>query len=1076
MTTTRVTTYSYDFRGRRIATDGEVDAYEKRTYDNLDRVTKVEQYDTNEEGNLVARSETKYDDRGRVYQSVQHGVDPSTGTVGNALTDNAWFDDAGNVIKQQPAGAKLFTKTKYDGLGRRTKQYQGVDVDESTYAEADDVDGDTILEQTELSYDSASNVVQTTQRQRYHNATGTGELGTPSSTQPKARVTSQASWQDPVGRLVASANYGTNGGTVLSRPSTIPARSDDVLVTSVGYDEAGQVESQINPGGIKTCLEYDAAGRQTKQVLNCVVSSSSSSSSSLGSLESDDTNVTVLTAYNADGNVASITAKNSVTGDQVTQYIYGTTLSNSSIASSLLKRKEIYPDSVDETDVILFEYNRQGEVTKLTDQNGTIHQFDYDALGRQTHDRATTLGTGVDGGVRRLSTTYEVRGMRRKITSYNSETVGSGSVVNEVQFAYNNFGQITHDYQAHGGAVNTSTTPKVQYGYANGSANTIRPTTLTYPNGRVITYDYGSANSIPDAASRIASIVDDDGGATHLADYSYLGLGSFVEVDYTEPEIKWTLIGTAGGNDPDTGDIYRGFDRFGRVKDNYWYDYGSSIDVDRIKYGYDRNGNRLYRENTVATANGKSFDELYDYDLIDRLKEMSRGDLNNLKSEIANLKFRQDWSLDATGNWRKFLEDSDGNGSWNLDQTRTANLVNEIADITESTGPAWVTPVYSKAGNMTTMPKSADPTSAFYATYDAWNRLVKIEEDDGMSGTWTVAEYDYDGAERRSIKEVYASGVLDETRHFFYTEPSKWQVVEERVDSSSDAERQFVWGLRYIDDLVGRDRDTTGEGTLDERVCALQDANFIVTTLVDTTRTALERYVYDPYGALTIYNADWSATSTTSQFGNVYTFTGRRLDWETSLQYYRTRYFSNQLGRFVSRDPILYEGSKWNVYGYVGNSPLLRVDPFGLAYNSCYFEAVKIRVPAKKVHKLMCVYKCKCFNGNYIEEVEELATIWGSKLSHEERCRRNMTNVYMRGQCPEDDPGPDVPIIAKPKERNKPREYVFPDTIPIRDPLELPEVELEDAAAVVTAGVVLYWLISEGSRILCPPRNLIPIP
>jgi hypothetical protein len=45
MTTTRVTTHSYDFRGRRIATDGEIDFYEKRFYDNLDRVTKVDRHD-----------------------------------------------------------------------------------------------------------------------------------------------------------------------------------------------------------------------------------------------------------------------------------------------------------------------------------------------------------------------------------------------------------------------------------------------------------------------------------------------------------------------------------------------------------------------------------------------------------------------------------------------------------------------------------------------------------------------------------------------------------------------------------------------------------------------------------------------------------------------------------------------------------------------------------------------------------------------------------------------------------------------------------------------------------------------
>jgi hypothetical protein len=44
--------------------------------------------------------------------------------------------------------------------------------------------------------------------------------------------------------------------------------------------------------------------------------------------------------------------------------------------------------------------------------------------------------------------------------------------------------------------VNTSTTPKVQYGYASGSANTIRPTAITYPDGRVITYDYGTVRML----------------------------------------------------------------------------------------------------------------------------------------------------------------------------------------------------------------------------------------------------------------------------------------------------------------------------------------------------------------------------------------------------------------------------------------------------------------------------------------------------------------------------------------------------------------------------------------------------
>jgi len=549
--TTRVTTLEYDYRSRRTEADGEEDFSEKLTYDNLDRIIKRERYDTTTSGNLVARSETKFDDRGRVYQTSRYGVDPSTGTVGNSLTDNTWYDASGNAIKQQPAGSDLFTKVTYDSLGRSSVKYSGYDLDESSYADAGTVTGDTIMEQIETELDTAGNAIESISRQRYHNAPAsqTGELKSPSLT-PNARVTYTAIYPDALGRTVATANYGTNGGTALSRSSTIPTRSDTILMTSTDFDSAGNRESMTDPSSMQVDYEYDDVGRETKRVMN-----PSGSSSGSGSV---DTNITAHTAYNADGNVESMTADNAATGNQKTEYIYGTTLSDSEMASSLLKRKEIYPDSTSSSDAILFEYNRQSDTTKITDQGGTIHEFDYDKLGRQTHDRVTTLGSGVAGAVRRISTTYEVRGMKEAVTSWDDASVTSGNVVNEAQFAYNNFGQLTHDYQAHSGTVNVMSTPSVQYGFANGADNTVRPTSVTYPDGRVISYNYDASGSMPDALSRVTSIVDDDGSSTHLADYSYLGLRSFVETDYTEPEVKYTLVGTAGGNDSDTGDIYHG--------------------------------------------------------------------------------------------------------------------------------------------------------------------------------------------------------------------------------------------------------------------------------------------------------------------------------------------------------------------------------------------------------------------------------------------------------------------------------------------------------------------------------------
>jgi RHS repeat-associated protein len=395
-----------------------------------------------------------------------------------------------------------------------------------------------------------------------------------------------------------------------------------------------------------------------------------------------------------------------------------------------------------------------------------------------------------------------------------------------------------------------------------------------------------------------------------------------IQSDYTQPDVKYTLIGTAGGDDPDTGDIYRGLDRFGRIKDSDWYNYGTSADADRIKYGYDRSGSRIWRENTVARSQGKYFDEKYLYDQIDRLKDMSRGELGSGGSTLSNKQFAQCWGLDETGNWSNFREDNTGAGSWTLNQSRTSNTVNEITDITETVGASWVTPVYSRAGNMTTMPQPASPASSYTATYDAWNRLVKIAD-----GANTVSEYQYDGAKRRVVQKSYVSGTLNETRHLYYTEPGKWQVVEERVGTSSSANRQFVWGLRYIDDLILRDRDTDGNGTLDERLYSLQDANWNVTGLVNTSGVIQQRFVYTAYGLPVFLSSSFTSGSNTAAWEVLYA--GYRFETATSLMHVRHRVLNPALGGWVQRDPVGYADGE-SLYMYVRGSALTATDKSGL--------------------------------------------------------------------------------------------------------------------------------------------------
>jgi RHS repeat-associated protein len=59
-------------------------------------------------------------------------------------------------------------------------------------------------------------------------------------------------------------------------------------------------------------------------------------------------------------------------------------------------------------------------------------------------------------------------------------------------------------------------------------------------------------------------------------------------------------------------------------------------------------------------------------------------------------------------------------------------------------------------------------------------------------------------------------------------------------------------------------------------------------------------------------------------------YTGRELDAETGLYFYRSRYYDPSVGRFLSEDPIGFGAQDANLYRYVGNSPTNFIDPMGL--------------------------------------------------------------------------------------------------------------------------------------------------
>ena len=205
---------------------------------------------------------------------------------------------------------------------------------------------------------------------------------------------------------------------------------------------------------------------------------------------------------------------------------------------------------------------------------------------------------------------------------------------------------------------------------------------------------------------------------------------------------------------------------------------------------------------------------------------------------------------------------------------------------------------YEKNGNLT-----YDGQQRYY--YDCENRLTEVQQ-----GENTVAEYKYDFAGRRVAKTVGST-----TKTFIY-----------------DGDQVIV----EYDNGVLKSRYFYGPG-IDEPICMMQgfyayyyhlDGLGSVIALSNSSGQLLEKYKYDAFGNPTILSPTDELRSA-SAYSNRFMFTGREYDSETGNYYYRARYYSPKLGRFLQTDPVGYNDSL-NIYQYCLNNPLNYWDPYGL--------------------------------------------------------------------------------------------------------------------------------------------------
>lgn len=244
----------------------------------------------------------------------------------------------------------------------------------------------------------------------------------------------------------------------------------------------------------------------------------------------------------------------------------------------------------------------------------------------------------------------------------------------------------------------------------------------------------------------------------------------------------------------------------------------------------------------------------------------------------------------------------------------TANSLNQYTAISTLTDP-----VHDADGNMTLMPSSAGDWAL---TWNGENRLVAAQS----AARRLEFSYDYMG---RRVEKVTFTGspgnwTLDQHLRFVY---DGWNLVAE-LDASGAAIRTYTWGLDLSQSLQG----AGGVGGLlavaehgggnSAAFYATYDANGNVSEYLDASGAVAAHYEYSPFGRLTAATGAKAADF-------VFRFSTKYLDESTGLYYYGLRYYSAELGRWISRDPIGELGGI-NVYQHTLNSPLILVDKLGM--------------------------------------------------------------------------------------------------------------------------------------------------
>ena len=317
---------------------------------------------------------------------------------------------------------------------------------------------------------------------------------------------------------------------------------------------------------------------------------------------------------------------------------------------------------------------------------------------------------------------------------------------------------------------------------------------------------------------------------------------------------------------PDGYYVTRAYDQVNRLTDIYLNGAATSA----AHFDYDK----LSRRTDVVLGNGVTTDYTYDLDNdLSTLVHNFVGSSVSFTCASSTINQLTNWaSSDSTYIWHPAASGTTSYG--------TADSVNRYPSVGGTT--------YSYDGN-----QNLSGNGTWTYSYDTENHLLSA------SMTGTSASFVYDPLHRQSQKTVGST----KTRYLY----AGWMRLADYDGTAGTLQNRYIYGTGMDEPII-----IVSSAGVVSYLHADRLGSIIAQT--NSSGAVTNKATYSPFG------------ETSGTPGTTFGFTGQRYDSETGLYYYKNRYYSPTLGRFLQTDPIGYSGGR-NLYAYTENDPINTTDP-----------------------------------------------------------------------------------------------------------------------------------------------------